>query len=107
MVPAAQATLTNPPWHVMSLRYLIPTFVMMSFAVVGMRVAFALPVSLSANWIFRITELCPSREYFNNNRKILFWLMVIPICLGSAITAMPIYPWFRWQYIAHCWRSLG
>jgi hypothetical protein len=99
-IPAAQADLTYPPWHVMSVRYLIPTFVMMSFAVVGMRLAFALPVSLSANWIFRITELRPAQEYFTNNRKMLILLAVMPICVGSAIIALPIYPWG--QVGAHC-----
>jgi hypothetical protein len=54
--PAAQQDLARSSLHPASLGFLISTIVMMSFAVVGVRVAFSLPISLPANWILRVTS---------------------------------------------------
>ena len=44
---------------------------MMVFAVIGARAVFALPISLPANWIFRITAVHSPQAYFSAARKAL------------------------------------
>jgi hypothetical protein len=94
-IPAAQQDLARPSVHPASLRFLISTIVMMSFAVVGMRVAFSLPVSLPANWILRITQAHPSRDYIAATRRSLLALAVAPILVGSAIFSLPFQSWLQ------------
>ena len=78
-IPAAQQDLASRSLHPASLRFLIPTIVMMSFAVVGTRVAFSLPVSLPSNWILRITQVHPSQDY----------IATIPRCSPPALRRQP------------------
>jgi hypothetical protein len=92
-IPAAQQDLARPSLHPASLRFLISTIVMMSFAVVGIRVAFSLPVSLPANWILRITQVHPSQDYIATTRRSLLVLAVAPILIGSATCSLPFQPW--------------
>jgi hypothetical protein len=66
---------------------------MMSFAVVGTRVAFCLPVSLPSNWILRITQVHPSQDYVATTRRSLLVLAVVPILIGSATFSLPFQPW--------------
>jgi len=99
-IPAAHTMLANAPLLLMSLRYLIPTFVILTFALVGARVAFAIPISLAANWVFRITELRSPREYFRTNRSVLFLLAVAPAFVVTALVSLPIYS--GGQVSVHC-----
>ena len=92
-IPAAQQDLARPSLHPASLRFLISTIVMMSFAVVGTRVAFSLPVSLPANWILRITQVHPSQDYIATTRRTLLVLAVAPILIGSATFSLPFQSW--------------
>ncbi len=94
-IPAAQQDLARPSLHPASLRFLISTIVMMSFAVLGTRVAFSLPVSLPANWILRITQVHPSRDYIATTRRSLLVLAVAPILIGSATFSLPLQPWLQ------------
>jgi hypothetical protein len=66
---------------------------MMSFAVVGTRVAFSLPVSLPANWILRVTQVHSSQAYIATTRRSLLVLAVVPILIGSAAFSLPFQPW--------------
>jgi len=99
-IPLAHTMLANAPLGLMSLRYLIPTFVILTFALAGARVAIAIPVALSANWVFRITELRRPRQYFGANRIVLFFLTVAPACVVIAIVSLPLYSWD--QVVVHC-----
>jgi hypothetical protein len=92
-IPAARQDLSNPAFHPASLRFLISTIVMMCFAVVGVRVAFSLPISLSSNWILRITQIHPSQDYIATTRFSLLVLAVAPILIASAIFSLPLEPW--------------
>lgn len=92
-IPAAQQDLARPSLHPASLRFLISTIVMMSFAVVGTRVTFSLPLSLPANWILRITQVHPAQDYIVTTRRSLLVLAVAPIVIGSAIFSLPFQPW--------------
>ena len=92
-IPIARQDLASAEFHPASLRFLISTIVMMSFAVVGIRVAFSLPISLPANWILRITEVHPAQDYIAATRRSLLVLAVVPILVGSAIFSVPFQPW--------------
>ncbi|MGA7155630.1 MAG: hypothetical protein WBY53_02215 [Acidobacteriaceae bacterium] len=79
--------------HPASLRFLISTIVMMTFAVVGVRVAFALPVSLTANWMLRVTQIRPAAAYLSATRRSLLALSVAPVLVGAAVLSLPFEPW--------------
>jgi len=71
----------------LSMDFLIPTFLMMFFAVVGLRNVFSLPVSLTANWVLRTAQIRPSQDYVAATRRSLQLLAVVPAWLISAALA--------------------
>ena len=73
--------------------FIIPTLVMMSLAVVGLRNVFSLPISLTANWVLRTTQLSPSENYIAAVRRTLLLLAVAPVWLVSALLSLSLRPW--------------
>ncbi len=71
--------------------FLMSTFMMMLFAVVGLSRVFALPISLNANWVLRIAQLRPTEQYFAATRKSLLLIGVLPWWIVSAALSL----WFR------------
>jgi len=71
--------LATPAPAPVSMDLLISTFLMMFFAVAGLRNVFALPISLTANWVLRTTQLRPSEDYIAATRRTLLLLAVAPI----------------------------
>ena len=74
-------------------RLLFSSLVIMCVWVVGTRVVFSMPVALSANWIFRLTEVRGASEYLTAIRRPLFVLAVGPVWLVSATLFLSIWPW--------------
>jgi hypothetical protein len=72
--------------------FLTDTFLMMSFAVFGLRSVFSLPISLTANWVWRVTQLQASERYIAGTRKSLVFFAVIPILPISALLSFPFRP---------------
>jgi hypothetical protein len=72
--------------------FLISTFMMMSLAVAGLRSVFSLPISLTANWVLRTTQLCPSAKDIAATRRTLLFLGVIPVWLISALLSLFFRP---------------
>jgi hypothetical protein len=72
--------------------FLTATFLMMSFAVFGLRSVFSLPISLTANWVLRITQLCEPESYVSATRRALLLLAVVPAGLLSALLSLPFRP---------------
>jgi hypothetical protein len=77
--------------------FLVSTFLMMTFAVLGLRGVFALPISLQANWVLRITQLQPTRHYFAATRLALLLLAVVPILMVTVLLSLNFRPW---QHVA-------
>jgi hypothetical protein len=75
--------LATPAPAPVSMDLLISAFLMMFFAVAGLRNVFALPISLTANWVLRTTQLRPSEDYIAATRRTLLLLAVAPIWLLS------------------------
>jgi hypothetical protein len=77
--------------------FLISTFLMMTFAVLGLRGVFSLPISLQANWVLRITQLQPTKHYFAATRLTLLLFGVAPTLLVVALLSLNFRPW---QHVA-------
>lgn len=83
----------------MSIAFLIASILMLVFVIVGIRVVAAIPISLSANWIVRVTQVRPSSAYQEAVRFSWIALGVAPIWLlvaGLLLTTSP-----SWQVFGH------
>jgi len=102
------ATILFPKWPVMrelseesgggwsegvSLALLGSTVLLMSLYVLGTRLAFALPMDLRANWIFRIAPIPPGLECLAARRRTFYALSVVPVLAGSGVLLCCIWPW--------------
>lgn len=79
--------------HPIDSGFLMSTAVMMSFVVVGFRSCFALPISLTANWLLRTTQIQPSERYVQATRRCLFLLAVVPVWVASAVFSVQFRPY--------------
>jgi hypothetical protein len=61
--------------------------------VVGMRMVFALPIDMRANWIFRIVPLPAQPMCMAARRRALYVLSVFPVCVVSAVLLFRSWPW--------------
>jgi CubicO group peptidase (beta-lactamase class C family) len=95
--PATKAQLPDAfatdPWREANTSLLAASIVMMTLAVVGTRVVFAIPLDLRANWIFRIAGVRPGPEILAASRRALLLLSVAPVWLGSAVLCLRLWPW--------------
>jgi len=67
----------------------------MIVTVVGVRAVFAMPMGLKSNWIFRVAESAPTREYLAAIRRPLFVLGVAPVWIVSACVYFALWPFER------------
>lgn len=56
--------------------------------VAAVRFSVSVPVSLSANWLFRVTEREPARRYHAGTRRAALAVGALPVCLLA-----PVYTW--------------
>jgi len=75
-----------------SLDFMLPTFLMMFFAVVGLRNVFSLPISLTANWVLRTTQIRPPEKYVAATRGTLILFAVAPVWLLTACLSLRLRP---------------
>jgi hypothetical protein len=68
----------------LSMNILIATYMMMTFAVVGLRSVFSLPISLTANWVLRTTQISRTETYIEGTRGTLILFAVTPVWVISA-----------------------
>ena len=82
-------------WNQVNMPLLVTSLVLLAFAIIGVRAVFALPMTLPANWIFRITAVRASPEYFSAVRRSIYALTAVPIWMASSIffpLAWPLAP---------------
>jgi hypothetical protein len=94
--PVAQKLSTasgSDPWHRVSLPLLASSFVMMCFWILGIRVVFAIPLELRANWIFRITQIREAAEYLSASRRAIYAVAFAPVWVTSAVLFLSLWPW--------------
>ena len=72
--------------------FLYPTFLMMTLMIAGLRSVFKLPISLNANWMWRVTQLRPAEDYLAATRRTLLLLGVLPVWIFAALEALLFSP---------------
>lgn len=81
------------PWQKAAIPLLISSIVMTGFWVVAVRLVFAMPLELPANWIFRILPLGGAPDCLAATRRALYVLALAPVCAISAAVFFWIWPW--------------
>jgi hypothetical protein len=89
----------NNLWRHPNAGLLVSSVVMMFFGVLGARVGFAMPLDLTANWIFRVTPVGGVTECLQANRRALLVLSVVPIWTAWAVILLWLWP--RWPAVGH------
>lgn len=79
-------------WNEPNVPLLAASMVLLVFAVLGARAVFALPISLGANWVFRITAVHRPATYFAAVRKALAAIGVLPLGLACAAGFLMVWP---------------
>jgi hypothetical protein len=80
-------------WHQVNTPLLASSVVMMWFAVIGIRVAFAMPTDLRANWIFRVADVRGVPECLKATRRSIFAFAVVPVWMIWAAVLLRLWPW--------------
>ncbi len=68
------------------------SILMIVLATVGTRVAFAMPLDLRANWIFRVIGVRGGLESLAASRRVLLLLSVTPVWLATAVVCLALWP---------------
>ncbi len=76
-----------------SVPFLAVSILMMCVAAAAVRVVFALPIALRANWIYRITEIRSVTLYTNALRRTFLLLVIAPVWTVFAAVFSAIWPW--------------
>jgi len=80
---------------------MLPIPLILSFALLlGLRAVINMPISLEANWAFRLTEKREIRSYFSGFRKAVFLLYLLP--LFFFLFALHAVLWDSLTAIRHC-----
>ncbi len=87
-----EAIRLHAPWNQPNVPLLVGSLVLLFFALIGARAVFAMPIALTANWIFRVTAVHSPAAYFRAVRKSLFALAALPVWIGAAILFFAIWP---------------
>jgi CubicO group peptidase (beta-lactamase class C family) len=85
--------------HGESMQLWIASIMMIVLATLGTRVAFALPLELRANWIFRVIGVRGGLQTLAASRRALLLLSVAPVWLLTAIVCLGLWP--GWQNAGH------
>ena len=76
-----------------SVSFLLVTIVTTILTVFSLRVVASLPISLPANWVIRITQIRPARDYQKAVRMSWLALGLAPPLLLMAAILVAAYPW--------------
>jgi len=80
-----------PHWYEVNTPMMAAGFVLLVLAVIGTRAAFALPLALKANWIFRITAVHSPKAYFAAVRKAMFTLIAGPVWAAASLFYLSVW----------------
>jgi CubicO group peptidase (beta-lactamase class C family) len=82
----------NNQWREASVLLWSASLMTMLLAAVGTRAAFALPLDLRANWIFRVVGTRAGLETLGASRRALLLLAVAPVWLLTAVACLWLWP---------------
>lgn len=94
--PQAQPLADAPAadrWSQVTVPMLAASITMMGFAVIGIRVAFSIPLDLRGNWVFRVTGARRVPECLAASRHALLLLSAAPVWAVAAVLAFRLWPW--------------
>lgn len=80
-------------WRQANAPLLAASIMMMILAVVGLRVVFAFPQELRANWIFRAVGIQDGQKMLGAQRRAMALLAVAPVWLVTAVVCLRLWPW--------------
>jgi hypothetical protein len=80
-------------WQETSVPLLVSSIVMMGFAVLAARLAFAMPRDLQANWIFRVLPVRGGPRFVTARRRALLVVSVVPVWTAAAVVLFWTWPW--------------
>ena len=80
-------------WRRANAPLLAASIMMMILAVVGLRVVFAFPLEMRANWVFRAVGTQDGTEVLRAQRGALALLAVAPVWLVTAAVCLRLWPW--------------
>src|SRR5262249_34678815 len=95
--PAAH--LANHSWREESMLLWAASILVMSLAIIGARVAFAIPFDLKANWIFQIAGVRSGPDNLTAVRRVLYVVAVVPAWLLTAAICLTLWP--SWENAGH------
>ena len=87
-----------PHWYQPNVPLMAAGFILLFLAIIGGRAVFALPATLPANWIFRLTAVHSPRAYFAAVRKSMFALAAL-VWIAAAIFYLGV--WGGWEAVGH------
>jgi hypothetical protein len=79
--------------------FLVASIWVICFAVMAARLVISMPLTLRANWIFRMTEIRGVTDYLSAIRRAFFMLAAIPAWLLMAV--LFLLRWPTWQIAGH------
>jgi hypothetical protein len=91
--------LHGPRGDVVDLAFLVASLWVICFAVIGVRIVIAMPHTLRANWIFRMTETRGAGEYLAAVRRSLLVIALAPVWLLLAV--LFLFRWPTWPVAGH------
>ncbi len=91
--------LHGPRGGVVDLAFLVASIWAICFAVIGVRMVIAMPYTLRANWIFRMTETREATKYLAAIRRSLWVIALAPVWLLLAL--LLFFRWPTWQVAGH------
>jgi CubicO group peptidase (beta-lactamase class C family) len=86
------ANVTGDPVYGESIQLWIASIMVIVLATLGTRVAFALPLDLRANWIFRVIGVRDGLQTLAASRRALLLLSVAPVWLVTAVVCLGLWP---------------
>jgi CubicO group peptidase (beta-lactamase class C family) len=95
----AIANATNHSGREESMLLWSASVLVMSLAIIGARVAFAIPFDLRANWIFQIAGVRSGTNNLAAVRRVLYVVAVVPVWLLTATICLTLWP--SWQNAGH------
>jgi CubicO group peptidase (beta-lactamase class C family) len=75
------------------------SILVMALAIIGARVAFAIPFDLRANWIFQIAGVRGGPTNLAAIRRVLYVVAVVPVWLLTAAICLTLWP--SWENAGH------
>ena len=90
--PSAGAASAKPG---ISITFLLASILTMVLTILAIRVVASIPISLRANWILRVTQVRPARQYQRAVRFSWLTLGVAPILFLLAGSFLAAYPWVQ------------